>query len=185
MFFIFGTHLFGLKRYAYKYMECSNCKQARLFIQTRGFAWAHFFWVPLIPLGYQYSWSCASCAKEDNSRPTSFVLKLLLSIVLSFVLYLLLYEALDKDLGESALWWKLGVGILTAWSLYATFTHFKSKEKSKHKYILPLPDNEVCAICDGTLETTVKKQLQCNDCKCFALGLATDDPNDIYLSKEG
>ena len=171
MFFIFGTHLFGLKRYAYKYMGCSNCERARLFIQTRGFAWGHLFWIPLIPLGYQSSWNCAACAKEDNSRPTSFVLKFVVLIALLFSFYMITIDDTPKDLGEYAILWQVGLGILTFWSLYETFNHFKKKKKNQSKYMYPLPDSEYCAICDGDLEIKKNGKLQCKDCKCFALDI--------------
>jgi len=175
MLFIFGTHLFGLRRYAYKYMMCGNCNTPRLFIQTRGFAWGHLFWIPLIPLGYQYSWHCASCAKENNKMPTSFGVKLIFLIALSFVFYMLTLGEWATNLGESVIWWQLGAGALLLWSIYETFSHFKKKEKNKYKYMLPLPDNDYCSICDGELRTTKKGKLQCVDCKCFALGLPLDE----------
>ncbi len=171
MFFIFGTHLFGLKRYAYKYMECSHCETPRLFMQTRGFAWGHLFWIPLIPLGYQSSWHCASCTKEDNTMPTSFVVKLLLLVALLGAFYMATIGELSENLGEYAIWWQGGIGILLLWSMYETFNHFKKKEKNKYRYMYPLPDSEYCAICDGELNTTERGEFQCKDCKCFALGL--------------
>ena len=178
MFFIFGTHLFGLRRYAYKYMMCSNCDMSRLFIQTRGFAWGHLFWIPLIPLGYHYSWHCASCAKEDNKMPTSFTLKLVILLALSVVLYMLTVGEWATLVGDTVLWWQMGTGSLLVWSIYETFNHFKKKEKNKHKYMLPLPDSDYCSICDGELQTTEKGKLQCTDCKCFALGLDEDKFRD-------
>jgi len=185
MFFIFGTHLFGLRRYAYKYMMCSNCDMSRLFIQTRGFAWGHLFWIPLIPLGYHYSWHCASCAKENNKTPISFVFKLIMLLALSVIFYILtLGQEITVPVDKSIIWWQVGVGSLLLWSIYETFNHFKKKEKNKHKYMLPLPDKEYCAICDGELETTEKGKLQCTDCKCFALGLSEDELKATELQEE-
>jgi len=184
MLFIFGTHLFGLRRYAYKYMMCGNCGTPRLFIQTRGFAWGHLFWIPLVPLGYQYSWHCAACAKENNTMPTSFGIKLILLITLFFVFYMLTLGEWATNLGESVIWWQLGVGILLSWSIYETFNHFKKKEKNKYKYMLPLPDSEYCSVCDGELRTTEKGKLQCNDCKCFALGLPSNEFRDTEAIEE-
>jgi len=185
MFFIFGTHLFGLRRYAYKYMMCSNCDMSRLFIQTRGFAWGHLFWIPLIPLGYHYSWHCASCAKENNKTPISFVFKLIMLLALSVIFYILtLGQETTVPVDKSIIWWQVGVGSLLVWSIYETFNHFKKKEKNKHKYMLPLPDKEYCAICDGELETTEKGKLQCTDCKCFALGLSEDELKATELQEE-
>jgi len=178
MFFIFGTHLFGLKRYAYKYMNCSHCATPRLFIQTRGFAWGHIFWIPLIPLGYQSSWHCASCAKEDNVVPTSFVVKILFLIALLGALYMVTLGEWAESLADSVIWWQLGLGALTLWSMYETFFHFKKKEKNKYRYMYPLPDHKNCAICDGELEITKDDKLKCRDCKCLALDIA-DDSKEI------
>lgn len=183
MLYIFGTYLFGLKRYAYKYMMCGNCDMPRLFIQTRGFAWGHLFWIPLVPMGYQYSWHCASCAKENNKQPTSFGVKLILSVAL-VIAFILTFGKLSTTLGENAIWWQLGTGVLLAWSLYETFNHFKKKEKNKYKYMLPLPDSEYCAICDGKLQSTKKGKLQCTDCKSYALGLSTEEFIDTEAMEE-
>lgn len=178
MFLIFGTHFFGLRNYAYKFMYCNHCKMPRLFIQTRAFAWGHIFWIPLIPLGYKYNWYCASCAKDDNAVPTSFGSKLVLLIALLTAFYFVTFGKLVDSLGESTIWWQIGVGILVMWSLYTVVYHFKTKEKNKYKYILPLEDKEFCAICDGELVISNKKQLQCKDCHCFAMDIEDDSKEE-------
>jgi len=184
MFIIFGTHLFGLKRYAYKYMGCSHCEMHRLFIQTRGFAWGHIFWIPLIPLGYQSSWHCASCVKEDNNAPTSFIVKLVFLAALIVAFYMVTLGKPAADLGDSALWWQGGIGLLLAWSLYETFYHFKKKEQNKYKFMMPLPDRDFCELCDGELEVTHNGTLQCADCKCYALDMESDRLLDAEVMTE-
>ena len=171
MLFIFGTHRFGIKRYAYKYMICSHCEMPRLYIQSRGFAWGHIFWIPLIPLGYQYNWHCSACAKNDNPLTIAFIIKLLLLIPLVFIFYMIVFGEGRTSLGESAIWWQLGVGVLLSWSLYETLSHFKKKKERKYRGMFPLTEKKYCAICNGRLRKTKKGKRQCTDCKCFALDL--------------
>ena len=89
-----------------------------------------------------------------------------------------------ENLGNSAIWWQGGIGILLLWSIYETFYHFKKKEKNKYRYMIPLPNSEYCAICDGELETTEKGKLQCKDCKCFALSVPTSVFSDTEELEE-
>jgi hypothetical protein len=116
--------------------------------------------------------------------PTSFVVKLLLLAALLGAFYMATIGKLSENLGEYAIWWQGGIGILLLWSIYETFNHFKKKEKNKYRYMIPLPDSEYCAICDGELETTEKGKLQCKDCKCFAQGVTADDFRDTEVIEE-
>jgi hypothetical protein len=101
----------------------------------------------------------------------SFVVKLLFLIALLGALYLVTLGEGAERLADSAIWWQLGLGVLTVWSIYETFFHFKKKEKNKYRSMYPLPDRKNCAICDGELEITKDDKLKCKDCKCLALGI--------------
>jgi len=173
MFYIFGTHYFGSRNYAYKWMECKSCKMPRVFIQSRAFAWGHLFWIPLVPLGYEYNWHCTACAKDDNRKQTPMFRKFTYLLVLTLILLFVMQYNEKSDLGEALIWWQVGIGSLILWTLYAMAFHFSTKKKTMKKYLLPLEDKEHCEVCDGKLEMSKKKKLQCEDCHCYALDIET------------
>lgn len=160
MLIIFGTHLFGLRKYAYKFMNCNKCKTPSTFIQTRGFAWGHIFGIPLIPFGYQYNWYCSSCGKDYKPFQISLLIKLVCLLVILTTFSII---SADRSLGNDKLFWQVCVGIFMIWSLYEVVFHFKKQEKNKYKDILPLNNKEFCTVCDGELEISSKHELQCKN----------------------
>jgi hypothetical protein len=58
MIFLHGVYRFSKKRVGFRNDFCSRCKQQRIAEQYRTFNMWHFFFVPLVPLGYASSWQC-------------------------------------------------------------------------------------------------------------------------------
>lgn len=174
MFLISGFKQFNLHRYSYKWMQCRRCQQPQVFEQWRWSAWMHLFYIPLIPVGYQYEWRCTACgSKAASDQETGLITKFLLLVLALWLEYILAFEYQSVEVLASwqpALRWSAVVVVLLTitWLGYAIVYHRKRKTQRRYKGMLPLRNLTECALCDG--ELTIKKAsiLQCRGCQCIA-----------------
>lgn len=66
MLLIHGVYHFRSQRLAFRNDYCLFCKEPRRAVQTRTFDVWHFFWIPLLPLGFWKRWFCTVCGRQPH-----------------------------------------------------------------------------------------------------------------------
>lgn len=67
MLLIHGMYHFRAKRLAFRNDYCLSCDGPRRVVQTRTFDVWHFFWIPLLPLGFWKRWFCTVCGRQPHA----------------------------------------------------------------------------------------------------------------------
>ncbi len=98
MILIYGTYRFGKKVVEEKEVYCKTCEEESLAKKESSFKMIHMFFLPLIPLGRDETWSCGKCG-NDPSEPTRSkgIRVLLVLITLATVVWAFLAEPKDGD----------------------------------------------------------------------------------------
>ena len=66
MFIVFGTYRVAPKLVAYRNDWCNHCDKPVLAQQWRSFYLGHWFWIPVVPLGFYKTWRCKVCTKNPE-----------------------------------------------------------------------------------------------------------------------
>src|SRR5437879_4143615 len=68
MLIIRGAYHFRPTRVAFRNDYCLSCQAPRRAIAVRSFDVGHFFWVPILPVGYWRHWKCSECRRKPHSN---------------------------------------------------------------------------------------------------------------------
>jgi len=163
MFFIFGTRNFGKRKHAVKNAFCKKCGKERVKVEWKWFSWFHFFFIPLVPLGYNSSWVCNTCGNDKQAnRETSIGIKIF--VILFLVLVLWLFFNLGEAKIDELTVWGIRAGIVgaIAFFVYTIVKHKERNLKKVFKDVLPLEQTKTCLNCGGSLSGI--EILHCNNC---------------------
>jgi len=168
MLLVFGIHRFGRRIVAYRNTYCRTCEGARLAEQFRTFNFFHFFWVPLIPLGFRRYWVCTECGiNPTQSKYGSPFIKWLALVFL--ILPLLGFTAAlifgGKDLPvEFRLSYLIACPILLGLVVACIGWMKKGRQEGEVQEVEPLT-GETCRYCDGKLFK--EPDWHCRDCRVW------------------
>jgi len=143
--------------------HCNACEREAVVEKWRWFTWFHFFWIPLIPLGFHHNWICTLCSKDANARyKTGIVIKISLSVIIFGLTALLFQPDTTKGIEYGGIMKLLSTVMLFA-SVFWVLKHKKpiSKERLR-KSITPI-DTDTCLSCNEPL--TLQPKLACIPCK--------------------
>lgn len=170
MFFIFGIKKFGIKKDAYKITDCKNCDMPRMCIRKGWSEWGHFFFIPLLPFGHNFSWECSACGKEPKTfRETSIGIKIFVLLFVSFITFAIFKSPSKLDI-NLLLGIKVFLTIFVLWVFYSIVVHSKLKRTKELKNVIPLDNLKECKICSGVLiQSEDANKYQCSDCKCIGI----------------
>ena len=184
MFYIYGTKQFDIKKHGYKNTNCEHCDMTSLCTEWRWSSWAHLFFIPLLPLGYDSSFTCNACGQEPKTHSeTSIVLKVVILLIL-LLFAIPVYFGLLATMGmipidSAPAETPPALSPVISWLILAVVTFFLYKNIkwiTSHKKnllakrrlsLLPLNNTSECEVCDGNLSEH-KLGYQCSDCKCIA-----------------
>jgi hypothetical protein len=163
MLYIFGTRNFGKRKNAVKNTFCKKCDKQRVKVEWKWFSWFHFFFIPLIPLGYDSTWVCNICGHDKQAeRETSIGIKVF--VILFFLLVLWLFFGKGAEKIDTLTLWGIRAGVCSA-IMYFIYTIVKHKERNRKKIfksVLPLEQSSTCMNCEGSLSG--HDVLHCSNC---------------------
>jgi hypothetical protein len=169
MLLIHGVYHFDRKRTAAQKDFCNACEQERLSEEWRSFDWVHFYWVPLIPLGYKSRWLCAKCHKEPNGNyRTSQGAKI--ALLVAVAIFLLIFCISYPDPGEVVFfrWVRIISTIVILALLYWIIKSGPKIDGNEiRKNLVPLRVG-CCIYCKGPLKS--EPDLDCPACQVRFVG---------------
>jgi len=163
MFFIFGLRKFGIKKVAYGKDFCNSCENEAVVDKFRWFSWIHLFFIPLIPLGYQYNYSCTICTNDPNAViQTALWQKVIVASVFAGLNWLLYQSGIAEDLSYQVLL-KVFTMLALCASIYWIYAGSKKpSKKERRKHLTPV-NQETCEKCEGVIVHA--KVSRCTRCK--------------------
>jgi hypothetical protein len=63
-----GAYYYRRKPVAFRNDYCLSCNAPRRSIAIRSFDVGHFFWIPILPVGFWRHWVCSVCGRKPHSR---------------------------------------------------------------------------------------------------------------------
>jgi hypothetical protein len=64
-----GVYKFRPQTVAYRNDFCLTCMKSRRALAVRSFYVVHFFFIPLLPLGFLKEWHCVACNSDPHVHP--------------------------------------------------------------------------------------------------------------------
>ncbi len=152
-----------MKKVGYGKDHCNACEREAVVEKWRWFTWFHFFWIPLIPLGFHHNWVCTLCLKDANARYTSgIVIKIFLLLVI-FSVTALLFQPNATDGIEYGWIMKTLAALMFLGSTFWVMMHKKQPSKSTLRASITPIDTRTCLSCGEPLTSNPK--LLCVPCK--------------------
>jgi hypothetical protein len=167
MIIIAGTYRWGTKRAACRNDYCPHCKDGVLTEGRRSFLVGHFFWIPLIPLGFQTEWFCSRCGTTPkNKKPTNKFL-LIGVLILGLLMTIFLIPPVIKGDEELIVGLVVGLFFVIAPSLLLLL---RKRDMAAYRMrcakVIPLPKDQ-CPYCGGNLFQ--QDNPKCHDCNIVIL----------------
>ena len=164
MLLVYGVYNFHPKRIAFRNDYCLFCARPRRSVQMRSFDVVHFFWIPLIPLGFRRRWRCTACGRLPHvprgTRPAVAWAFLAVLVILGVAVWMIPLTAHD---------WIFEWVMRVAVPVFAIFTlvHISRVPqgpslKEKLAAVAPASDT-VCPFC-GTALLLLSSQGSCPRC---------------------
>ncbi|MEI6518729.1 MAG: hypothetical protein WCO98_01595 [bacterium] len=160
---VYGKYRFWRKIVGCRKDFCNHCKKEILSEQWRAFYFFHFFYIPLIPLGFYKYWRCSECNNDPRQRvDTGWGMKLAGSIIFGLFFVGTLLIPAGEDAIEA---WVLRIIMLagTIYMIYSLCTHKNGdlNNEQVRKQVKPITDN--CPYCSDQLYRNV--DVFCPKCK--------------------
>lgn len=64
---VFGTYEWSRKRVGFRPDVCLACGEEAIAFEYRSFDVGHFWYLPVLPLGFRRHWYCAQCGKDPRA----------------------------------------------------------------------------------------------------------------------
>lgn len=165
MFIIFGFSRSHFKKIGYRRSECAYCGKPQVFFLWRWMNWFNLAYIPFIPLGFDYAWSCSCC---DNSPIEKVAAPLFLKLFGVFIFCLLLVATLfswSEFQGYDRYIFLVLFLLPSVYFIFKVITHNKFKIDTLIHNSYKLDDLSSCLLCSGKLR--VKHQFyRCESCGC-------------------
>ena len=162
MFHIHGTYHIGHKLTACRNDYCTNCQRATFTEGYRTFSVFHYWYIPLLPLGFHRRWFCIMCGKDpEEKRPDNpAILTAGMGAGLMFT-FIGIMVALDGKFSES--WPIIVMGVVMFTVLF-----FAKRQRSQKLYLagkrtVPPLSADSCPYCQQALTPSTKPT--CHACK--------------------
>jgi hypothetical protein len=164
MIVVWGVHRFSRKVAGYRNDFCLNCRQNQVAEWWRSFNVGHLYWIPLIPLGTRYEWSCSVCGIDPHARVESskgfkifvagfFVLLTLASLTAAVVASGNLAPDFFKPSEAGSVWIAAVVGaVLSAATIFWATRTGGPTDLSEQLQRVPRLSSEQCHYCKGKLD---------------------------------
>jgi hypothetical protein len=163
---ISGRYRWFSKHIAYRNDYCLSCKSPQIANQYRTFDFIHFYYIPVIPLGFWRHWHCTECSKDPHRRGIGGRWVKIVGAVfcaLFAAIYWLIYW-IDRE--DSSLLAGLFFTVLVGIFIILSVRHKPGPRLEDELLTLPPLDDEHCHYCGGDLWGT---PLQCVDCHLYQL----------------
>ena len=138
-------------------------------IRERTFDVLHFFWIPLMPIGFHSRWLCGRCRQEPHEPqevrgPVRVIAMLFFLVLAALFWYLWLFDIVDPGFSEDPTVY-LGLAIFATIMLLLTVFWARRYDSDNFAALIAAVepfDGFNCPLCDGPLD--IHHTLKCRDC---------------------
>jgi hypothetical protein len=166
MLIVFGTYRVAPKLVAYRNDWCNHCDKPVLAQQWRSFYLAHWFWIPVAPLGFYKTWRCKVCTKNPRDRLRT-AMGCVVAGLLAFSLMFVIALAGPYTGTEAPVAWGMRLVFGTLAALFGLWLRSRLQELPPQQTVEPLT-NDRCLVCAGMM--TDYPRWHCVDCGVIRFG---------------
>lgn len=163
LIYIYGIYHWARKRVGYRNDYCLSCQSQNIAEQWLSFDCLHFFFIPILPLGFWRRWRCTVCGNNPHQRVKAG--REIKIAGLFCCLFFGIVPWIGAPMGEDLLIALLVSGVSIAGFVGLIYSLCRHEPipalKEELKRLLPLT-NDICPFCQGHLirgEST-----QCGSC---------------------
>jgi hypothetical protein len=158
-----GAYYFRRKPVAFRNDYCLSCNAPRRSIAIRSFDIGHFYWIPILPVGFWRHWVCSVCGRKPHSRRRRL---LKWTTLYSLITISVAFWTVPVDSGSSAISWVIRIvapvgSILLFIRLVRSRAPFSLRKKLRS--IAPAADT-ICPFCSIPLVVGTGERWSCPSC---------------------
>jgi hypothetical protein len=126
-----GAYYYRRKPVAFRNDYCLSCNAPRRSIAIRSFDVGHFYWIPVLPVGFWRHWVCSVCGRKPHSRRRRL---LKWTTLYSLVTVSVAFWAVPVDSGFAVISWVIRIvapvgAVLVFFRLLRSGTPFSLRRK--------------------------------------------------------
>lgn len=161
MLHIHGTYHIGKKLVACRNDYCTNCQRATFTEGYRSFRIFHYWYIPLLPLGFHVRWFCIVCGKDpEKKRPDKPGILIAGMLAGALLMFIGVMVAIEKKSLES--WPALVIGAVMIAALGFALKHRSQTAYADGKKSVPPLSGDRCPYCEKALTPNTKPV--CHEC---------------------
>ncbi len=166
MIFVYGLYRFARCVVGCRNDFCNACEQDALAELWRSFNVGHFFWIPLLPLGWHERWLCSRCGSNPRARYTTGRGYYIAGLIV-FGLIAVMSWFMPSDSADAGPTWGIRVvfALATAGMVYALRKkrHDDPLHTERRRAVTPL-SRERCRYCNAVLPQDSGPMVTCPIC---------------------
>jgi hypothetical protein len=160
---VFGTYEWSRKRVGFRPDLCLACDEESIAFEYRSFDVGHFWYLPLLPLGFRRHWYCARCGKDPRAdrmgRGTLVFWTILVAVVGVAMWFIPIESAEDVTFAWSM---RFGFPVLTL-VLIALLRRRARKDIELRNRLRDVPSvGDACPLCGGRMGVGTPRR--CHQC---------------------
>jgi len=159
---VYGTYHFKRKHVGFRPDICLACGNEAVAIEHRSFDVGHFYYLPLLPLGFRRHWHCSACGQDPRSERTSQAMKVLGILGCLFFGVMGWLQAAQGE--DTTIVWVMRIGFpLVAAGLVASMRQRTRQDATLVQRLRRLaPLGDACPVCRGRLRAGAPRA--CTNC---------------------
>ena len=150
MLIFYGMYHFMSRMVGFRPDFCLSCRNDVVAIESRSFDVGHFYYIPLVPLGFRRHWHCRTCGHNPRGERSGIVLQIIGAVLfLGAAVVVWMMPAPTADNVTFAWAVRLGLPAL-ALALIVNVRHRMKEDGSLQQRLRRVPPvGDVCPVCGG------------------------------------
>ncbi len=165
MLIVYGSYHFWPKKVGFRDDYCLGCQAPRRSVAIRTLDVGHFFWIPILPVGFWKHWKCSMCHRDPHAntrtRRSFKWIGLVCLILIAFGFW-----TIPVDPDASAFYW--GFRLVPLAGTVALLIHLMvtEKEPSLRQRLAAIPPaaDVTCPFCSTPLVAGTGPRWSCPGC---------------------
>ena len=162
MLVFYGMHHFASRTVGFRPDFCLSCRNEVVAIESRSFDVGHFYYIPLVPLGFRRHWHCRTCGHNPRGERSGVVLQIIGVVALLVADVFAWMEPAGAEHATFALAVRFGLPALAV-ALIVNVRHRMKEDGSLKQRLRRLPPvGDVCPLCGARVSAGPERR--CTKC---------------------
>ena len=162
MLVFYGMHHFASRTVGFRPDFCLSCRNEVVAIESRSFDVGHFYWIPLVPLGFRRHWHCRTCGHNPRGERSGIGLQIIGAVV--FLIADVFAWITPASADDATFAWAVRLGLpAVALALIVNVRRRRKQDGGLQQRLRRVPPvGDVCPVCSARV--SVGPERRCTKC---------------------